>query len=175
MSYLAHCHPLGALVTTLILVVLESSSAYWLSLAHVPKIILENIRRRCFIFFYGQEKITRRVQENEEVKNQVQDLLEKGLVKESLSPCPIPNIEFEERWRFELGRPRTPEVMSLRMTHSLGDEMTRSSSPRQSILPTTHDIFYPAGTRYRVIFFLASSARPRAAPNPRFSLESHVK
>jgi hypothetical protein len=43
-------------------------------------------------FFYGQEKITRRVQENEEVKNQVQDLLEKGLVRESLSPCAIPTV-----------------------------------------------------------------------------------
>ena len=30
--------------------------------------------------------------ENEEVKNQVQELLDKGLVRESLSPCPIPTV-----------------------------------------------------------------------------------
>jgi hypothetical protein len=30
--------------------------------------------------------------ENEEVKNQVQELLDKGLVRESLSPCTIPNV-----------------------------------------------------------------------------------
>jgi hypothetical protein len=30
--------------------------------------------------------------ENEEVKNQVQELLDKGLVRESLSPCAIPNV-----------------------------------------------------------------------------------
>ena len=29
-------------------------------------------------------------QENEEIKQHVQDLLEKGLVKESLSPCAVP-------------------------------------------------------------------------------------
>jgi hypothetical protein len=31
-------------------------------------------------------------QENEEVKNQVQDLLDKGLVREILSPCAVPNV-----------------------------------------------------------------------------------
>jgi hypothetical protein len=31
-------------------------------------------------------------QENEEVKNQVQDLLDKGLVRESLSPCAVPTV-----------------------------------------------------------------------------------
>jgi hypothetical protein len=31
-------------------------------------------------------------QENEEVKNQVQELLDKGLVRESLSPCIVPNV-----------------------------------------------------------------------------------
>jgi hypothetical protein len=31
-------------------------------------------------------------QENEEVKNQVQELLDKGLVKESLSPCAVPIV-----------------------------------------------------------------------------------
>jgi hypothetical protein len=31
-------------------------------------------------------------QENEEVSNQFQDLLDKGLVRESLSPCTIPNV-----------------------------------------------------------------------------------
>ena len=31
-------------------------------------------------------------QENEEVKNQVQDLLDKGLVRESLSPCIVPTV-----------------------------------------------------------------------------------
>jgi hypothetical protein len=31
-------------------------------------------------------------QENEEVKRQVQDLLDKGLVKESLSPCAVPTV-----------------------------------------------------------------------------------
>ena len=31
-------------------------------------------------------------QENEEVKNQVQDLLDKGLVRESLSPCVVPTV-----------------------------------------------------------------------------------
>jgi hypothetical protein len=30
--------------------------------------------------------------ENEEVKNQVQELLDKGLVRESLSPCAIPTV-----------------------------------------------------------------------------------
>jgi hypothetical protein len=31
-------------------------------------------------------------QENEEVKKQVQDLLDKGLVRESLSPCTVPTV-----------------------------------------------------------------------------------
>jgi hypothetical protein len=31
-------------------------------------------------------------QENEEVKNQVQDLLDKGLVREILSPCVVPTV-----------------------------------------------------------------------------------
>jgi hypothetical protein len=31
-------------------------------------------------------------QENEEVKNQVQELLDKGLVRESLSPCTVPIV-----------------------------------------------------------------------------------
>jgi hypothetical protein len=31
-------------------------------------------------------------QENEEVKRQVQDLLDKGLVRESLSPCVVPTV-----------------------------------------------------------------------------------
>ena len=31
-------------------------------------------------------------QENEEVKKQVQELLDKGLVKESLSPCVVPTV-----------------------------------------------------------------------------------
>jgi hypothetical protein len=31
-------------------------------------------------------------QENEEVKRQVQDLLDKGLVRESLSPCAVPTV-----------------------------------------------------------------------------------
>jgi hypothetical protein len=31
-------------------------------------------------------------QENEEVKNQVHDLLEKGLARESLSPCAVPTV-----------------------------------------------------------------------------------
>jgi hypothetical protein len=30
--------------------------------------------------------------ENEEVRNQVQELLDKGLVRESLSPCAIPTV-----------------------------------------------------------------------------------
>jgi hypothetical protein len=32
------------------------------------------------------------LQENEEVKKQVQELLDKGLVRESLSPCAIPTV-----------------------------------------------------------------------------------
>jgi hypothetical protein len=43
----------------------------------------------------------------------------------------------EERrtWRVELGRPRTPEPMSLGMTHSLDEEdMAPSSSLRQSVI-----------------------------------------
>jgi hypothetical protein len=32
------------------------------------------------------------LQENEEVKRQVQDLLDKGLVRESLSPCDVPTV-----------------------------------------------------------------------------------
>jgi hypothetical protein len=31
-------------------------------------------------------------QENEEVKRQVQDLMDKGLVREILSPCAVPNV-----------------------------------------------------------------------------------
>ena len=31
-------------------------------------------------------------QENEEIRNQVQELLDKGLIKESLSPCVIPTV-----------------------------------------------------------------------------------
>ena len=31
-------------------------------------------------------------QENEEVKRQVQDLLDKGLVRKSLSPCVVPTV-----------------------------------------------------------------------------------
>jgi hypothetical protein len=41
-------------------------------------------------------------QENEEVKRQVQELLDKGLVKESLSPCVVPTIlspKKDEGWR----------------------------------------------------------------------------
>ena len=30
--------------------------------------------------------------ENEEIKNQVQELLDKGLVRESLSPCAVPTV-----------------------------------------------------------------------------------
>jgi hypothetical protein len=41
-------------------------------------------------------------QENQEVKRQVEDLLEKGLVREILSPCAIPTCdESEEGWRME--------------------------------------------------------------------------
>ena len=32
------------------------------------------------------------LQENEEVKRQVQDLLDKGLIRESLSPCVVPTV-----------------------------------------------------------------------------------
>jgi hypothetical protein len=32
------------------------------------------------------------LQENEEVKRQVQDLMDKGLVRESLSPCVVPTV-----------------------------------------------------------------------------------
>jgi hypothetical protein len=31
-------------------------------------------------------------QENEEVKRQVQDLMDKGLIRESLSPCVVPTM-----------------------------------------------------------------------------------
>jgi hypothetical protein len=31
-------------------------------------------------------------QENEEVKKQVQDLMDKGLIRESLSPCVVPTM-----------------------------------------------------------------------------------
>jgi hypothetical protein len=41
-------------------------------------------------------------QENEEVKRQVQDLLDKGLFRESLSPCAVPIVlSLEEIWRLE--------------------------------------------------------------------------
>jgi hypothetical protein len=41
-----------------------------------------------------QNKATYRLtpRENEEVKNQVQELLDKGLVRESLSPCAVPTM-----------------------------------------------------------------------------------
>ena len=32
------------------------------------------------------------LQENEEVKRQVQDLMDKGLIRESLSPCIVPTV-----------------------------------------------------------------------------------
>ena len=39
-------------------------------------------------------------QENEEVKRQVQDLMDKGLVRESLIPCIVPTVLItkKERW-----------------------------------------------------------------------------
>jgi hypothetical protein len=42
------------------------------------------------------------LQENEEVKRQVQDLMDKGLVRESLSPCVVPTVlspKIEGGWR----------------------------------------------------------------------------
>jgi hypothetical protein len=42
------------------------------------------------------------LEENEDVKRQVQDLLEKGLVRESLSPCVVPTVlspKKYEGWR----------------------------------------------------------------------------
>jgi hypothetical protein len=42
------------------------------------------------------------MQENEEVKKQVQDLMEKGLIRESLSPCIVPtmlSLEKDGEWR----------------------------------------------------------------------------
>jgi hypothetical protein len=41
-------------------------------------------------------------QENEEVKRQVQDLFDKGLVRESLSPCAVPTVLIPKKdggWR----------------------------------------------------------------------------
>ena len=35
--------------------------------------------------------------ENEEVKRQVQDLMDKGLVKESLIPCVVPTIHIPKK------------------------------------------------------------------------------
>jgi hypothetical protein len=41
-------------------------------------------------------------QENEGVKNQVQEFLDKGLVREILSPCAVPTVLIpEEGWRME--------------------------------------------------------------------------
>jgi hypothetical protein len=40
-------------------------------------------------------------QENEEVKNQVQELLDKGLIRESLSLCCTNCVESKEGWRLE--------------------------------------------------------------------------
>ena len=40
------------------------------------------------------------LQENEEVKRQVQDLMDKGLIQESLSPCAILTV-LKEIWRLE--------------------------------------------------------------------------
>ena len=40
--------------------------------------------------------------ENEEIKNQVQKLLDKGLIKESLSPCIVPTVSSpkkDDEWR----------------------------------------------------------------------------
>jgi hypothetical protein len=39
------------------------------------------------------------LQENEEVKRQVQDLLDKGLVRESLSPCVVPTVLSPKKYR----------------------------------------------------------------------------
>ena len=41
-------------------------------------------------------------QENEEIKQQVQELLDKGMVEESLSPCAVPtmlNLKKDGGWR----------------------------------------------------------------------------
>jgi hypothetical protein len=42
--------------------------------------------------FLNKETYRLTPQENEEVKRQVQDLLDKGLVRESLSPCAVPTV-----------------------------------------------------------------------------------
>ena len=38
--------------------------------------------------------------ENEEVKNQVQELLDNGLVRESLSPCTVPTVLSPKKYGF---------------------------------------------------------------------------
>jgi hypothetical protein len=52
--------------------------------------------------FLNKEAYILTPQENEEVKNQVQDLLKKGLVRENLSPCGVPTILIPKKdggWR----------------------------------------------------------------------------
>jgi hypothetical protein len=37
-------------------------------------------------------------QENEEIRNQVQELLDKGMVRESLSPCVVPIVLIPNKY-----------------------------------------------------------------------------
>jgi hypothetical protein len=71
--------------------------------------LLEPIRSiNCHIDLIPEESLPNKVayrltpRENEEVKNQVQELLEKGLVRESLSPCAVPTVlspKKDGEWR----------------------------------------------------------------------------
>jgi len=80
--------------------------------------------------------------------------------------------EEEERRtrRVEHGRPRTPEPMSLGMTHDEEDiaRSSRSSTIRhRRTVPTTHIIINPAGISHRTLFVITQLSTPsHKAPYP---------
>jgi hypothetical protein len=91
--------------------------------------------------------------------------------------------EEERTRRVELGRPRTPEPMSLGMTHSLDEEdMAPSSSPRQSVIDELFQRLVTLSTQLEsamnCLHHCKLSTPPRKAPspssNPKFPLSNHL-